>query len=58
VYLPIVAGQQLGKIAPIIARQRLGEKVTAATNKHAAITELLEAPFVRADAMTVLQIKP
>jgi hypothetical protein len=57
VYLPIVARQRLGKI-PLIAarqrlrnnhlifaRQRLGRNVTAVTNTHAAIEELLYAKF-------------
>jgi hypothetical protein len=29
---------------PLIARQRLGKNITAATNTHATIEELLEAP--------------
>jgi hypothetical protein len=32
-------------IPPIVARQRLGKNVTAATNTHAKIEELLEASF-------------
>jgi hypothetical protein len=52
---PIVARQQLGKnpsiVAkklldknlPIVARQRLGTNVTAVTNTHAIIEELLDA---------------
>jgi hypothetical protein len=30
---------------PIVARQRLGRDVTAVTNTHAAIEELLDASF-------------
>jgi hypothetical protein len=30
---------------PVVARQRLGKNVTAATNTHATIEELLDASF-------------
>jgi hypothetical protein len=30
---------------PIVARQRLGKRVTAATNTHATVKELLDASF-------------
>jgi hypothetical protein len=33
------------RIPPIVARQRLGKNVTAATNTHAKIEELLDASF-------------
>jgi hypothetical protein len=33
------------KIPPIVARQRLGRNVTAVTNIHATIEELLDALF-------------
>jgi hypothetical protein len=39
----IVARQRLGKTPPIVARQRLGRNVTALTNTHATIEELLDA---------------
>jgi hypothetical protein len=42
---PIVAKQRLGKNPPIVARQRLGKNVTAVTNTHATIEELLDASF-------------
>jgi hypothetical protein len=42
---PIVARQRLGKYPLIVARQRLGRNVTAVTNKHATIEELLDASF-------------
>jgi hypothetical protein len=45
VYPPIVAKQRLGKNPPIVARQRLGRNVTAVTNTHATIVELLDALF-------------
>jgi hypothetical protein len=45
VYLPIVVRQRLGKNLPIVARQRLGRSVTAVTNTHATIEELLDASF-------------
>jgi hypothetical protein len=32
-------------IPPIVARQRLGRNVTAVTNTHATIEELLDASF-------------
>jgi hypothetical protein len=41
----IVARQRLGKNPPIVARQRLGRNVTAVTNTHATIEELLQASF-------------
>jgi hypothetical protein len=41
----IVARQLLGKNPPIVARQRLGRNVTAVTNTHATIEELLDASF-------------
>jgi hypothetical protein len=44
-YPPIVAGQRLGKNPPVVARQRLGRNVTAVTNTHATIEELLDALF-------------
>jgi hypothetical protein len=34
--------------SPIVARQRLAKNVTAATNKHAKIEELLDATFLSA----------
>jgi hypothetical protein len=45
VYPPIVARQRLGKNPLIVARQRLGRNVTAVTNTHATIEELLDASF-------------
>jgi hypothetical protein len=41
----IVAMQRLRKNLPIIAMQWLGRNVTAATNTHATIEELLDASF-------------
>jgi hypothetical protein len=41
----IVARQRLDKNPHIVARQRLGRNVTAVTNTHATIEELLEASF-------------
>jgi hypothetical protein len=41
----IVARQRLGKNFPNFARQRLGRNVTAVTNTHATIEELLDASF-------------
>jgi hypothetical protein len=41
----IVARQRLGKNPLIVARQRLGRNVTAVTNIHAKIEELLDASF-------------
>jgi hypothetical protein len=32
-------------VSPIVARQRLGRNVTAVTNTHATIEELLDASF-------------
>jgi hypothetical protein len=43
---PIVARQWLGKSLLIVARQRLGRNLTALTNTHATIEELLEASFL------------
>jgi hypothetical protein len=59
VYPPIVARQRVGKNSPVVARQRLGSvkiplsfarqrldrNVTAVTNTHATIEELLDASF-------------
>jgi hypothetical protein len=42
---PIVAGQRLGKNSLIVARKRLGRNVTAVTNTHVTIEELLYASF-------------
>jgi hypothetical protein len=41
----IVDRQRLGKHLPNVARQRLGRNVTAVTNTHAAMEELLDASF-------------
>jgi hypothetical protein len=41
VYPSIVARQRFGKNSPNVARQRLGGNVTAVTNTHATIEELL-----------------
>jgi hypothetical protein len=41
----IVARQRLGKNPPIVAKQRLGRNVTAVTNTHARIEELVDASF-------------
>jgi hypothetical protein len=41
----IVAMQWLCKNAPIIARQRVGRNVTAVTNIHATIEELMDTSF-------------
>jgi hypothetical protein len=41
----IVARQRLDKNLPIVARQRLGRKVTGLTNTHATIEELLDGRF-------------
>jgi hypothetical protein len=41
----IIARQRLGKNPPIVAMQRLGRNVTAVTNTHATIEELLDASF-------------
>jgi hypothetical protein len=43
--LLIVARQRFGKNPLIVARQRLGRNVTAVTNTHATIEELLDASF-------------
>jgi hypothetical protein len=42
---PIIARQRLGKNPPIIARQWLSRNVTAVTNTHATIEELLDVSF-------------
>jgi hypothetical protein len=42
---PIVARKRLGKTPPIVARKRLDRNITAVTNTHATIEELLDAPF-------------
>jgi hypothetical protein len=42
---PIVAKQRLGKNPPIVARQQLGRNITAITNTHATIEELLDESF-------------
>jgi hypothetical protein len=42
---PIVTTQRLGKSTLIVARQRVGKTVTAATNTHAAIEGSLDASF-------------
>jgi hypothetical protein len=41
----LVAREQLSKNRPIVARQRLSKSITAATNTHATIEELLDASF-------------
>jgi hypothetical protein len=41
----IVAGQLLGKNPLIVATQRLDRNVTAVTNTHATVEELLDASF-------------
>jgi hypothetical protein len=41
----IVARQLFGKNAPITDKQRHGRNVTAVTNRHATIEELLDASF-------------
>jgi hypothetical protein len=45
VYSLIVGRQRLGKNPPIVARQRFGKNVTAVTNTHETIEELLDASF-------------
>jgi hypothetical protein len=45
VYPLIVARQRLGKNPLMVAWQRLGRNVTAVTNTHATIEELLDASF-------------
>jgi hypothetical protein len=42
---PLIVTQWLGKSPPIIAGQRLGRNVTAVTNTHAIIEELLDPAF-------------
>jgi hypothetical protein len=44
-YRLIVAKQRLGENPPIVVKQRLGRNVTAVTNTHARIEELLDASF-------------
>jgi hypothetical protein len=44
--LPVVARQRLGKHPLIVATQWLGRNVTAVTNTHATIEELLDASFL------------
>jgi hypothetical protein len=41
----IVASQRLGKNPLIVARQRLSGNITAATNTHGTLEELLDASF-------------
>jgi hypothetical protein len=41
----IVARQRLVKNPPVVARQRLDRKVTAVTNTHAIMEDLLDASF-------------
>jgi hypothetical protein len=41
----IVARQRLGKNPPIVATQWLCRNVTAVTNTHATIEELMDASF-------------
>jgi hypothetical protein len=41
----IVARQRLDKNSPTVARQRLGRNVTAVTNTHATIEDLLNSSF-------------
>jgi hypothetical protein len=41
----IVARQRVGKNPPVVARQRLRRNVTAVTNTHSTIQELLDASF-------------
>jgi hypothetical protein len=45
VYPLVVARQRLGKNFSIIAKQRLDKNITAPTNTHAIIEELLDASF-------------
>jgi hypothetical protein len=42
---PIVARKRHGKSPSIVARQRLGRNVTAVTNTHTTIEELVHASF-------------
>jgi hypothetical protein len=42
---PTLARQRLGKNPPIVARQQLDRNVTAVTNTHATLEELLDASF-------------
>jgi hypothetical protein len=41
----ILDRQRLGKNSPNVARQRLGRNITAVTNTHATIEQLLDASF-------------
>jgi hypothetical protein len=41
----IIARQRLGKNPPVVVRQRFVKNVTAVTNTHATIEELLDASF-------------
>jgi hypothetical protein len=41
----MTARQRLGKNNPVVARQRLDVKVTAATNTHPKVEEMLDASF-------------
>jgi hypothetical protein len=43
VYPPVVARHRFRKNPPVVARQRLDRNVTAVTNTHATIEELLDA---------------
>jgi hypothetical protein len=43
----IIARQQLGENPPVVARQRLGRNVTAVTNIHSTIEELLDVFSMR-----------
>jgi hypothetical protein len=45
VYPPTVARQRINKTPLIIAGKLLGRNVTAVTNTHATMEELLEASF-------------
>jgi hypothetical protein len=42
---PVVVRQRLGKNPPVVVRQRRGRNVTAVTNSHATIEELLDSSF-------------
>jgi hypothetical protein len=53
---PIVARQRLVKNPPIVARKRLGRNVTAVTNTHATIEELLDASFPRTSCLLFLLV--
>jgi hypothetical protein len=45
VYPPIVARQRLCKNLLVVARQQLSINITAVTNTHATMEELLDASF-------------